>query len=143
MLTTSAGVCQNKPSLHRGSVGSPVSLLFREAVQQQKIIARSHRCRVQLQCLHVSLSRFFEIARQVVGVPQIVVHPGFAWRRWGEETSIHDTIERIVGRNELPRLRVFYYPEEHPPLGWERIKAYWTLSKKLREELLATDFPTS
>jgi hypothetical protein len=54
--------------------------------------------------------------------------------------ATYEILERIVGRNELSRLRVFYYPEEHPPLGWKRIKLYWTLSRKLREELLGTDF---
>jgi hypothetical protein len=53
---------------------------------------------------------------------------------------INEKLEIIIGRNNSSRLRVFYYPAEHPPFGWKRIKLYWKISRKLREELLRTDF---
>lgn len=54
--------------------------------------------------------------------------------------SVCERLEGILGKDKLSRLRVFCYPTAQPPLGWGRIKLYYTLSRKLREELLGLGF---
>jgi len=68
---------------------------------------------------------------------EVIVTCGTRDGAWHElPGSVHEKLERILGMDEFSRLRVFYYPAEQPPLGWKRIRLYYTLSRTLREELL-------
>jgi hypothetical protein len=50
-----------------------------------------------------------------------------------------EILQAIVGEDQLRQIRKFYYPIEHPRIGWKSIKLYWKLLTKLREELLSFD----